>query len=208
MSPVLPPVSPNKNKQKHEGIRSILGTLLILLIAPILAITITAYVFQSYEVDGPSMQPTLETSDRLIIWKANKTWARITGGAYIPARTDIIVFVKRGMYDFNTAKEKQLIKRVIGLPGERVLVKDGVVTVFNEANPEGFKPDQTLQYGKKIAQPTSGNVDITVSPGEVFVMGDNRENSLDSRVFGAIPSTDIIGSLSIRILPLSEISRF
>jgi signal peptidase I len=83
-----------------------------------------------------------------------------------------------------------------------------VVTVFNEANPEGFKPDQTLQYGKKIAQPTSGNVDITVSPGEVFVMGDNRENSLDSRVFGAIPSTDIIGSLSIRILPLSEISRF
>ena len=205
---VLPPAAPHKDRHDREGLKSVLGTIVILLIAPLLALAITAFVFQSYEVDGPSMNPTLNTQDRLIIWKASRTWARITKSDYIPQLGTVVVFVKQGMYNFNTDKEKQLIKRVIGLPGERVVVNDGIMTVFNDANPNGFEPDKALDYGKKITGSTDGKVDIRVGAGEVFVVGDNRDNSLDSRTFGAIPAHDIVGTLSVRILPLSEARRF
>lgn len=205
---MLPPPAPYRDRHRHEGLKSVLSTLLILLIAPILAIGITAFVFQSYEVDGPSMEPTLQTHNRLIIWKAGRTWAKITKDEYIPERGTIVVFVKRGMYDFNTDKEKQLIKRVIGLPGERVVVKSGTMTVYNNENPNGFNPDETLDYGKEIKESTGGDVDVTVGAGEIFVVGDNRDNSLDSRSFGPVPAEDIVGTLSLRILPLSEAQRF
>ena len=111
--------------EKQSMLRSALSTIAILLIAPLLALTITAYIFQSYEVDGPSMQSTLQNRDRLIIWKVSRTWSRLTHHDYIPKRGDVIVFIKRGLYENNSTKEKQLIKRVIALPGERVTVKDG-----------------------------------------------------------------------------------
>lgn len=206
--PVLPPVSPQRDKYKKEGIRNIFGTIAILLLAPILALSITAFVFQSYEVDGPSMETTLYSRDRLIIWKVGRTWSRITKQPYIPPRGTVIVFVKRGLYDFDGDKEKQLIKRIIGLPGDRVVVKDGTVTVFNEEFPEGMNPDETMDYSATLSGETIGNADITVRENEVFVMGDHRNNSLDSRSFGAIPASDIVGTLSARILPLSEAKKF
>lgn len=176
--------------------------------APVLAIFIVAFVFQSYQVDGPSMQPTLETNDRLIIWKVGRTWSRITGNTYMPERGSIIVFVKRGLYDFSSDRDKQLIKRVIGLPGDRVVVEDGVMTVYNNQNPDGFNPDETLGITDSIMGENTHNVDITVREDEVFVVGDHRDNSLDSRSFGTIPASDIIGTLSSRIMPLSEARKF
>lgn len=206
--PVLPPEAPHKDKHRREGIKSILATVLILLLAPILALSITAFVFQSYEVDGPSMEPTLQTHDRLIVWKAGRTWSKITKGSYIPPRGTIIVFTKRGLYDFSSDKEKQLIKRVIGLPGERVVVDKGVITVYNDENRGGFNPDKTLDYGNSLTGETVGNADIRLGDDEIFVVGDHRDNSLDSRSFGAIPAADIVGTLSARILPLSEARKF
>ncbi|MBA2278957.1 signal peptidase I [Candidatus Saccharibacteria bacterium] len=206
--PVLPSAPPTSIRPKHEGLKSIITTVLILLIAPILALAITAYVFQSYEVDGPSMKPTLQHRDRLIIWKAGRTWAKITRGEYVPERASVIVFVKKGLYDFSSNKEKQLIKRVIGLPGDHVVVKDNAITIYNDENPDGFNPDKTLEYGASITKLTEGNVDLTVGPGEIFVAGDNRTNSLDSRYFGTVAVGDIIGTLSVRILPISEAEKF
>lgn len=206
--PVLPPVSPKRDRYKREGLKSILSTIVILLLAPILALLITAFVFQSYEVDGPSMESTLNTRDRLIIWKVGRTWSRITRQPYIPPRGTVVVFVMRGQYEFSSDREKQLIKRIIGLPGERVVVKDGVVTVYNEDFPEGMNPDETMDYGPQLKGETIGNVDITVRENEVFVMGDHRDNSLDSRTFGSVPASDIVGTLTARILPISEAKKF
>lgn len=201
----LPP-SPS-NEHKSGKLKGILSTIAVLLIAPLLALTITAYVFQSYEVDGPSMQSTLQDHDRLIIWKVSRTWARLTHHEYVPGRGDVIVFIKKGLYESNSTKEKQLIKRVIALAGERVTVKDGKVTVYNAAHPAGFSPDATLPYGIVITT-TDGNLDLTVPANEVFVCGDNRANSLDSRYFGPVPLQDVVGKLVVRILPVSNVKKF
>lgn len=192
---------------RNARFKNILSTIAILLIAPVMALAITAYIFQSYEVDGPSMQTTLQNHDRLIIWKVARTWARLTGHDYVPKRGDIIVFIKRGLYEGDGNKERQLIKRVIALPGERVKITDGKVMVYNKDNPDGFNPDVTLPYGKVISA-TDGNIDQTVPAGQVFVCGDNRANSLDSRYFGPVPAKDIIGKLAARILPLSNVEKF
>ena len=205
-APQYDPQTPPK-KSHSDAFKSALSTLAILLIAPLLALGITAFIFQSYEVDGPSMQTTLQNRDRLIIWKVSRTWARLTHNEYVPNRGDVIVFIKKGLYEDSSGKEKQLIKRVIALPGERVTVKDGKVTVYNTEFPDGFVPDKMLPYGNAITT-TEGSVELTVPAGEVFVCGDNRSNSLDSRYFGPIPSHDIVGQLIARILPLSDAERF
>src|SRR5579885_2352081 len=171
---VLPPSEQARNER--EGIRSIVSTLAILIIAPLIALCLTAFVFQSYEVDGPSMETTLQNHDRLIVLKVPRTVAHITGHAYIPHRGDIIVFNKNDLYDFGGNQEKQLIKRVIGLPGDRVVVQDGILTIYNKDNPNGFQPDKIYPYGKVIVT-TPGSMDITIPPGQIFVCGDNRVNS-------------------------------
>ena len=191
----------------REGWRSILSTVLILALAPIIAWLMITFVFQSYEVDGPSMEETLHDKDRLIVLKTGKTMSRITGDEYVPKRGEVIIFVKHGLVELGAAQDKQLIKRVIGLPGERVVVKDGKITVYNDANPNGFDPDENQEYAKTISF-TNGNVDIRVGEGEVFVAGDNRGNSLDSRSFGPINSKDIIGKLVFRLFPINKAESF
>jgi len=212
--PVIPPsgfgtaVAPTGDKKGHEGLKSVLATLAILIIAPLIALTLTAFIFQSYEVDGPSMQSTLQNEDRLIVLKVPRTIARLTGHAYIPHRGDIIIFNKNDLSELGGGTgNKQLIKRVIALPGERVVVSNGILTVYNQANPNGFQPDKTLPYGKVIVT-TPGDIDLTVPAGDVFVCGDNRTNSLDSRYFGPIPVKDIVGKLALRIFPFDKAERF
>lgn len=195
----------------NDGWRSVLSTIAILLIAPLVAIFLTAFVFQSYQVDGPSMQTTLQNSDRLIVWKLSRTWARVTGHPFIPQRGDVIVFNENNLSSFGQdGGSKQLIKRVIALPGERVSVKDGTIIVFNAQRPGGFRPDTEKPYGKVIGdtQPESGTTSWTLAKNQIFVSGDNRPDSLDSRAFGPVALDDVVGKLVIRILPLDSAKRF
>jgi signal peptidase I len=208
-SPQYGPPAPSSSRgSQHDGLKSILSTLAIIIIAPLIALTLTAFVFQSYQVDGPSMESTLQNNNRLIVTKVGRTWSRLTRHAYIPHRTDIIIFNKYdlGNYGGNN-NEKQLIKRVIGLPGDRVVVRDGTLTIYNKEHSDGFQPDKTYTYGKVITT-TAGNIDIVVPPNQVFVCGDNRPNSLDSRAFGTIPASSIVGKLSFRIFPFNEAEHF
>lgn len=153
------------------------------------------------------MQPTLQNNDRLIVWKLARTWARLTGHTYIPQRGDIVIFTQHNLDMYGQEPTKQLVKRVIALPGERVVVKDNVITVYNRQHPAGFQPDATLPYGKAIPS-TSGNVDLVVPAGNLYVCGDNRGDSLDSRIFGPISANDIVGKLVVRVLPLDKAERF
>jgi signal peptidase I len=201
--PEQPPETPQR-----ESTSSVLSTIGILIAAPIVALLLTAFVFQSYEVDGPSMETTLENHDRLLVLKLPRTFAKITHHDYIPNRGDIIIFSTTAVQDGSgDGGAKQLIKRVIGVPGDRVVVKDGSITIYNKQHPDGFNPDKTGSWGNVITT-TTGNVDVTVKAGEVFACGDNRTNSLDSRIIGTIPAKDIVGKLIFRIYPLRDAQVF
>lgn len=201
--------SPPPRKERSESMRGFLSTIGVIIAAILFAMLLTGFVFQSYQVDGPSMESTLQNKDRLIIWKVDRTIARISGNNYIPNRGDIIVFVERG-FASPDGSTKQLIKRVIGLPGDRVVVKDGFVTVYNDEYPDGFNPDKTLPYGNDVDLSINPNdeADEEIGPGQLWVMGDNRSNSLDSRAFGPIEAHNIVGKLVLRIFPLDNAKAF
>ena len=194
-----------KRLSKREDL-SIIG---VILAGCLVAVLMAVYVFRQYVVDGASMEPSLHNGDRLIIWKLPHTIGRITGNEYIPNRGDIIVFSEPGLYT-DSGDTKQLIKRVIALPGERVSIKDGIVRVYNAENPNGFVPDTTLAYGagKNLSVGSQEQEEVTVGKGEVFAMGDNRDNSLDSRMFGPVPAENIIGKLALRLYPFGDAEIF
>ncbi len=201
LEPQLPP------EKKRHPIRSFLANFGILIAAPLIALLLIAFVFQSYEVDGPSMQNTLQDKDRLVVLKLGKTIASARNKDYIPDRYSIIIFHKGDITELESG-DRQLVKRVIALPGERVTVQEGVVTVYNDDHPNGFNPDTKTESTKDIKGPTQGNIDLTVKSGELFVLGDNRNNSSDSRVFGTIDNSSVVGELALRIFPFSSFKSF
>lgn len=192
--------------QEERGIKNIASTIAILLMAPILAVFITIFVFQSYEVYGVSMANTLDNGDRLIVQKLSKNWSRLRGETYIPQRYEIVVFDRPTFVNNVGDNVEHLIKRVIALPGERVVITDGQVTVYNEENPNGLDPDAGQEYAKDIFN-TEGNVDITVGQGEIFVLGDNRNRSQDSRSFGSVSTQYVTGVATLRFVPVDEFTR-
>lgn len=204
-SPHTPTTKPPQDQP--SGWSELLSTLSILATALGVAVLIIFFVFRSYQVDGPSMEHTLENNDKLIIWKVPRTWARITHHDYIPKRGDIIVFNQSGLSEFGQQDSKQLIKRVIGLPGDHVVVKDGSITVYNATHPNGFDPDKTLSYGANIPV-TTGAADVTLKAGQLFVSGDNRPDSLDSRSFGPINADQVVGKLVLRVFPIDQAKVF
>lgn len=198
--PVASAAEPAEKKQKEGGIFSFIGTLIA---AFLLVQFVNLFLFQSYKVFGSSMYPTLEDGDRLIISKVGKSTSRLLRNTYEPNRGEIIVF------NDPHGSDMQLIKRVIGLPGERVVVANGTITVYNGEHPDGFHPDDE-EYGARLPK-SSGNIDVIVPKGHLFVSGDNREgnNSLDSRnELGTLPEELIIGTLSVRIFPFDQASFF
>jgi signal peptidase I len=205
--PTTPPAIPSdqapETRKQHSGWRELLSTLGILVTALAVALFIIGFVFRSYQVDGPSMQNTLQNADKLIIWKVPRTWAHITGHDYIPSRGDIVVFSQSGLSEFGQQDSKQLIKRVIGLPGDHLVLSNGFYTIYNHTHPGGFNPDKSLPYGKNIPT-TSGNIDITLRKNQLFVSGDNRPDSLDSRAFGPINANQVIGKLILRVFPVNQ----
>jgi signal peptidase I len=198
-----PTVQLSEPQKQHSGWRELFSTVGILITALLVALFIIGFVFRSYQVDGPSMQNTLQNADKLIIWKVPRTWASVTGHPYIPKRGDVIVFTESGLAQFGQQDTKQLIKRVIGLPGDRVVVSNGKYTIYDKAHPDGFDPDETLPYGKNIPA-TSGTINVTLGSGQLFVSGDNRPDSLDSRAFGPINANQVIGKLVLRVFPIGQ----
>jgi signal peptidase I len=196
-----------KSKKDYSGLKSLLSTVLLLAIAPVIAFAITSFALQSYQVDGESMETTLQNNDRLIVDKMSRTFSRITGHQYVPHRGDIIIFNQANLPDTAFGETKQLIKRVIGLPGERVVVQGGKITIYNKERPDGFNPDTTTGY-KITAPTTAGDVDVTLQDNQIFVCGDNRPNSEDSRYFGPITTKDIVGKLVLRLLPVNKAQKF
>ena len=201
------PTLDQKTKKKSE----VISTLIMFVVAIAIAFVLAVYVFQQYEVDGPSMQTTLFNQNRLIVVKYERTWSRITGHPYIPNIGNIIIFHESGLYSSDGAPENTLVKRVVALPGDRVVIANGLLTVYDKQHPNGFDPDKDMSYGKVIGYTSSeapSNINLVLPKNEIFVLGDNRSDSCDSRCFGPINVNQVIGKLALRIYPFSKISIF
>lgn len=192
--------------KNSSRIKDILGIIIFVVAVVVGAWLINMFVFRSFNVEGGSMENTLYTGDRLIVNRLPTTWSKIRNIDYIPERNEIIVF-KNPQWEPGGLNE-YIVKRVIAFPGERVVVTDGKLTVYNSENPDGLDVDKDHSG---LLVPTAGEVNIVVPEGQIFVAGDHRQagNSLDSRNgLGTIPFYDIIGPVSMRIFPLDKVEFF
>ena len=171
-----------------KGLLKDLFTLALLIV--VVVIPIRAFVVSPFVVDGESMHPTFENLYYLIV-------DELVYDFQAPARGDVIVFRYPGDPSIF------YIKRIIGLPGETVSINRGVVTITTVAG-DKF----TLAEPYVVAEDATYTKSVTLTSGEYFVMGDNRPNSSDSRVWGPLPRKDIIGRVDLRLLPLSKIGFF
>ena len=159
----------------------------VILTAIVIAFIITQFIRPTL-VRGESMYPTLNDRDYLILNRMAYKFGDIDRG-------DIIVFKSDLRQD--NGKTKDLIKRVIAIPGDHLIIKNSQVYINGEVQNEPYIHNEY----------TSGDIDVVIPQNEVFVMGDNRENSRDSRSsdVGLVNEDDIIGEVMIRLLPLNKI---
>lgn len=153
--------------------RTVVETIDAALFAVVLAFFIITFVVQAFFIPSGSMEPTLQIGDRILVAKFYYRIAPIQRG-------DVIVF----RYPLNPGKD--FVKRVVGLPGDRVELRQGVVYVNGQA-----RPDLTPTRGDASCVQNYGPK--TVTQGHLFVLGDNRCNSEDSRFFGLVPVRNVVG---------------
>ena len=195
---------------RHPLARDAIGLAIFVVGVVIGTLLMNTFIFRSFHVDGPSMESTMYTGDRLIVNRIPLTISQLQNKQYTPERGQVIVFRNPNYTPSTGTDSENIVKRVIAFAGERVTVKDGTVTVYNTENPDGFNPDTDVNNNEP-GQPTSGDVDTVVPEGTIFVMGDHREGnySCDSRnCMGPIPLFDIIGPVSVRIFPFDKIRTF
>jgi signal peptidase I len=173
----------------------VLELLKVVVISLAIIIPIRYFLIQPFYVEGASMEPNFHDHEYLIIDEISYRFNQ-------PKRGDIIVF------RYPRDPQEYYIKRVIGLPGEKVEVKDGQVKIYNSDNVDGLILDEEyLPEGLKTEN-SSGQEQVQLENDEYFVMGDNRNSSKDSRVFGPVDKSFITGRVLLRGWPLNRFDVF
>ncbi|AEB06985.1 signal peptidase I [Coriobacterium glomerans PW2] len=179
--------------KRHSVLRSALEWITLLVAAFCLFVFTRTFVTEPFSVPTGSMEPTIKTGDQIFVQKLTKEF-----GIHVK-RGDIVVFRNLDL----ASSHEILVKRVIATAGQTVDFKDGHVCV------DGIELEEP--YAKGVSAPlpnhapgTSISFPLTVPDGQVWLMGDNRENSSDSRFFGPVPEDDLVGSVFIRYWPLSR----
>lgn len=164
----------------------------IVVIALAIIIPIRTFILQPFYVKGASMEPTFHDNEYLVI-------DELSYRLHLPQRGDVVVLKNAALGEF-------LIKRVIGLPTERIVINDGHITIYNLQHVNGAVLNEQTYLSSSVQ--TFGNLDVTLTADQYFVMGDNRPASLDSRSFGPISRKDIIGRTAVRAWPVAKAQTF
>lgn len=164
----------------------------VVCVAVITVFLIRAFIMQPFLVSGASMEPNFGTGNYLII-------DQLTYQFREPQRGEVIVF----RYPDNPST--YYIKRIVGLPGETVEIKDGAVYIVNSEHPDSVRlEEEYLRFGAR----TSGSIRTELDAGEYYVLGDNRNYSFDSRSWGVLPEENIVGVARVRLLPVTQAAVF
>jgi signal peptidase I len=165
----------------------------IIVVALVIIVPFRMFIAEPFVVSGHSMLPNYQDKDYLII-------DRLTYRRSQPQRGDVVVL------RFPRDPSQYFIKRIIGLPGEEVRLEGGSVIIASQENPKGFRlnepylPSQTETIGRPEK--------TLLGSGEYYVLGDNRNASSDSRVWGILPQDNIVGKVWLRVFPVSSFEIF
>jgi len=200
--------SKQKNEQQHEkshfsGI--IWEVVKMVFWVVVIIVPLRVFLIQPFFVQGASMEPNFEDKEYLIVnelgYKSTDVFNLFTVNSYKNLeREDIVVF----RYPNNPSIF--YIKRVIGLPGEKVEIRDNHVIISNSENPDGFVLDESKYLSGAVA--TAGDQTVQLKDNEYFVLGDNREHSSDSRSWGPVPEKDVVGKVMLRAWPVNKAKIF
>jgi len=186
----------SETEDPPDRMRSLVEWVAVIVGALVVALVVKTFLFQAFYIPSGSMEPTLEKGDRVLVNKLSYDLHDVNRG-------DVVVF-ELEPDAVGPDGIKDLIKRVVGLPGDVIETRDGVVYVNDEPLDEPYLPDGTL-----TGDPSNGqNPSIerqTVPDGHVYVLGDNRSNSADSRYRGPIPIDSIVGRAFILVWPPGDV---
>ncbi len=158
------------------------------LIALLIVVPIRFFVAQPFIVSGASMESTFHSGEYLIVDQMSYYFHQ-------PTRGEVVIF------KYPPDPSKFFIKHIIGVPGDTVVIENGIVTIINEAKPEGF----VLEEPYAEAMPPAPKLSETLGEREYFVMGDNRDESSDSRTWGVLQQEKIVGRAWARLFPPSAL---
>lgn len=186
------PVALSPVQRNHS---SVWGFAVSILIALALAALIRVFIFAPYLVSGTSMLPNFQNYNYVLV-------DRLTYDFSQPQRGDVVVL------KLPEETDRDLIKRVIGVPGDTVVLTGAnpTITIINAQHPQGVALDEPYVSSANYGGTT--NTRYTLGPNQYFVMGDNRAVSADSRIWGLLPRSDIIGVVMLRLYPFNEIGFF
>ncbi len=177
-----------EKEEKKEGWRDFVR---FALIATAIVVPIRLFIAQPFIVSGTSMIPNFQNGNYLIIDEVSYRFEE-------PRRGEVVVF------RFPYEPSKFLIKRIVGLPTETVVIERDTITIKNAAHLEGF----VWKQGAITSSGRPAHQTVTLGADEYFVLGDNRDASADSRLWGALPRGNITGRPLVRLFPLSKIALF
>ena len=164
----------------------------VVVVAVVTVFIIRTFLVQPFLVSGASMEPNFDSGNYLLIDEISYRFRE-------PGREEVIVF------KYPNDPSTYYIKRVLGLPGEKIVIQNGEVKIFNKESPNGFSAGEKYLFpGVK----TSGNITKELGMDEYFVLGDNRNYSYDSRSWGVLKEKYIIGIVRLRLFPVTEIKAF
>jgi signal peptidase I len=203
LSPAAPGAPPDRvaSRRKAHWLRELL---IVVVVAVGLAVLLRTFVVQTFSIPSGSMEPTLNIGDRIVVDKLSYDLHGV-------GRGDIVVFARPAAEDCAGAPVSDLVKRVIGLPGETIsLSGNGYVLINGKELDETWLPtsEQGTSYPGPSGNPYSLDHPYKIPANDYFMMGDNRGDSCDSRFWGPIPKSLMVGKVDLRIWPLTRFHFF
>ena len=189
-----------KTKSTFDSLWRTIGEFLVeiikvVIISLAIIIPVRYFLIQPFYVKGASMEPAFHDHEYLIINEIDYRF-------FQPQRGDVVVF------RYPKDPSQYFIKRIIGLPGEKVKIKEGKVYIFNDEYPNGIALNEDTYLSEDVKTSSFLKSEFIIGEDEYFVLGDNREASLDSRRFDSVPRRYIIGKTWVRGWPFDKITIF